>query len=338
MKPMVSVIVPVYNVEKFLPRCLESLLGQTLLEIEILCVDDASADGSAAVVREFAERDSRVRLLRQEHKGVSAARNLGLEAARGEFVAFVDADDWVESNMLEALVSRAEGCDVVVCSAQVHYEDDSRRESLERALIVENGLWSGGGSLWECLERKGSWPFVWNKLYRRGLLMEQYLRFSTELSLGEDGAFLVLLWQYATKIAYVEKKLYHYRYLRKSSATVRLYQDEVRRYGQHVDVVRVLLAEFAGRALLAERGAEILRWVIGFLYYDFVRLPATERRDVSEKLKAVLTGQEMFVFSQGLRGFEKRRLKNLVNVDRECTAVKRSWDIWRLRIENRILK
>lgn len=338
MKPLVSVIVPVYNVEKFLPRCLESLLGQTLLEIEILCVDDASADGSAAVVRDFSERDSRVRLLQQEHKGVSEARNLGLENARGEFVAFVDADDWVESRMLETLVAEAEGCDVVVCSAQVHYEDDSRRESLERALTVENGLWSEDDSLWDCLNRNGSWPFVWNKLYRRSVLMEHKIRFSNRLTLGEDGAFLVLLWQYAKRIAYVEEKLYHYQYLRKASATVRLYQDEVRRFYQHMDVVQVLLEAFADRKLLAERGAEMLRWVIGFLYYDFVRLPAKGRRDVSEKLKAVLDEQNMLVFSTALKRMEKNRLNNLVDADRECTALKRFLDIWQLRLENRLIK
>ena len=340
MKPIVSVIVPVYNVSEFLPRCLESLLGQTLTEMEVLCVDDASTDDSAAVVRSFAEKDCRVRLLEQEHQGVSAARNLGLENARGEFVAFVDADDWVESTMLERLVSKAEDCDVAVCSAQVHYEDDDSRASLERALTVEDGLWqkNGENSVWKCLERKGSWPFVWNKLYRRELLQKHKIRFSSRLSLGEDGAFLVLLWQYAEKIAFVEEKLYHYRYRRRASATVRLYQDEVRRFYQHIDVVEVLLEEFDLRGMKKDRGEALLRWVLGFLYYDFVRLPASERRDVSRKLRAVLDGQDMFGFSGNFKGFEKKRLENLLEIERECTGLRRSWDIWRLRIENRLIK
>ena len=338
MKPIVSVIVPVYNVEKFLPRCLESLLGQTLLEMEILCVDDASVDGSAEVVRGYARMDSRVRLLQQAHQGVSAARNLGIENAWGEFVAFVDGDDWVESTMLETLLAQAEGCDVVVCSAQVHYEDDSRRESLERALTVEEGVWEGEDSLWSCLDRNGSWPFVWNKLYRRSVLVENNIRFSPRLSLGEDGAFLVLLWQYVRKVAYVGQRLYHYRYLRKASATVRLYQDEVRRFAQHMDVVQVLLEALADRNLRMERGTEVLRWVIGFLYYDFVRLPAKERKDISGKLKAVLEEKDMLVFSEGLKKMERNRLNNLVNADRECTSLKRVLDIWQLRLENRILK
>ena len=338
MKPVVSVIVPVYNVEEYLPRCLESLLGQTLSNMEILCVDDASLDHSAAVVREYTQRDNRVRLLQQEHKGVSAARNLGMDHAQGEFVAFVDADDWVESTMLETLVSRGEDWDVAVCSAQVHYEDGGRREPLERALTVENGQWNGEDSSWNCLKRNGSWPFVWNKLYRRALLMENNIRFSPELALGEDGAFLVLLWQYVKKVAYVEEKLYHYRYQRKASATVELYQNQVRRYRQHVDVVQVLLKEFSARDLLTERGTEVLRWGIGFLYYDFVRLPAQERASVSKRLRSVLEEQRMSGFSGGLKGFERRRLENLVDTERNCSRLRRSWDIWQLRIENRVIK
>lgn len=340
--PIVSVIVPVYNVSAFLPRCLESLLGQTLKSIEILCVDDASSDDSAEVVLSFQEKDDRVRLLRQEHQGVSAARNLGIDSARGEYVAFVDADDWVEPAMLETMVSRAEKdrADIVVCGAQVHFEEGSRREALERALTVEDGLWqrSEEDSIWQCLKRNGSWPFVWNKLLRASLLREHEICYSPRLSLGEDGAFLVLAWQYAEKIAFLEDKLYHYRYQRKESATVRLYQDEVRRFAQHIDVVQVLSEAFFDRGLLEHRGAQLLRWVVDFLYYDFVRLPASERRAISEKLKEVLQSQGLLWQETELRPRERRRLGNLVWTESECTPWKRSWDIWRLRIENRLMK
>lgn len=339
-KPMVSVIVPVYNVSAFLPACLESLLGQTLDNIEVLCVDDASTDDSARVVEAFAEKDPRVRLLRQEHRGVSAARNLGLDQAQGEYIAFVDADDRVEKTMLETLLSRIGDGDVAVCSAQVKYCDDSRREPLEWALTVTAGQWQQDEeeSLWQCLDRNGSWPFVWNKLYRASLLREKKIRFSTDLSLGEDGAFLVLLWQYARKIVFLEEKLYHYRYQRKDSATVRLFQDGLHRFRQHIDVVRVLSEEFSDRELMEHRGAQLLSWVIRFLYYDFVRLPAQARRGISEELKEVLQKQGLLWFETKLRPFERRRLGNLVWVDSDCTALKRSWDIWRLRIENRLIK
>lgn len=339
-KPIVSVIVPVYNVSAFLPGCLESLLGQTLREIEVLCVDDASADDSANVVLSFQETDDRVRLLRQTHAGVSAARNLGLANAKGKYVTFVDADDWVESTMLDTMVSRAEadGCDMVVCSAQVHFQDGSQRSSLERALTADNGLWQREreADIWNCLGRNGSWPFVWNKLYRKELLREHGIGFSSRLSLGEDGAFLVLLWQYAQRIAFIGEKLYHYRYQRKESATVRLYQNEVRRFLQHIDVVEVLLEEFSERGMKEGKREHLLRWILDFLYYDFVRLPSSERREISEKLKAVLDRQGMV--PAGLKPYEMRRLQNLLETGKECTPAKRSWDIWRLRIENRIQK
>ena len=93
--PRVSVIIPVYNAEKYLRGCMGSVLGQTLRELEVICVDDGSTDGSAAILAEYAENDSRVRVLRQENKGAGAARNLGIDAAKGEYVAFCSSDNLI---------------------------------------------------------------------------------------------------------------------------------------------------------------------------------------------------------------------------------------------------
>ena len=95
-RPVISIIVPVYNVAPFLSRCLDSLVGQTYENLEIICVDDGSTDGSAAILDACAAKDSRIKVIHQENAGVSVARNRGLDAATGEFVTFVDADDWLE--------------------------------------------------------------------------------------------------------------------------------------------------------------------------------------------------------------------------------------------------
>ena len=96
MRPKVSIIVPVYNVERYLPRCLESLTAQTLRDIEIVCVDDESPDGSLAILRDFAARDARIRVVSQRNKRQGGARNTGMDLAAGEWIAFVDSDDWVD--------------------------------------------------------------------------------------------------------------------------------------------------------------------------------------------------------------------------------------------------
>ena len=101
----ISIIVPVFNVEKYLSECLNSLINQTLKDIEIICVDDGSTDSSPSILEEFRNKDERIKVIRQENSGVSVARNNGLAIAQGEYVGFVDSDDWVDADFFEKLYS-----------------------------------------------------------------------------------------------------------------------------------------------------------------------------------------------------------------------------------------
>lgn len=112
--PKISIIVPVYNVEKYLSKCLNSLINQTLAELEILCVNDGSTDNSAKILADFAKMDSRIKVFFQENSGQSAARNLAIERATGEYLGFVDSDDWVDLDYFEKLYNTAKkyDCDI----------------------------------------------------------------------------------------------------------------------------------------------------------------------------------------------------------------------------------
>ena len=116
--PLISVIVPIYNMEPLLPRCLDSLAAQTLRDLEIICVDDGSTDGSGGIVRKYASGDSRFRLITQENSGRAEARNAGIRAAAAPYLGFADPDDYVEPDMYERLYRLAEetGADMVQCS------------------------------------------------------------------------------------------------------------------------------------------------------------------------------------------------------------------------------
>ena len=104
--PLISIIVPVYNAEKHLKRCLDSIICQTYKNLEIIIVDDGSEDGSGEICNKYAEHDERVRVIHQKNQGVSSARNAALEVSRGEYIAFVDSDDWIEEDMIQAFVER----------------------------------------------------------------------------------------------------------------------------------------------------------------------------------------------------------------------------------------
>lgn len=343
--PIVSVIIPVYNVAACLPSCLESLRRQSLSNIEILCIDDASTDNSAEIINDMRQHDSRIHLLQQKHAGVSAARNNGIDHAHGQYVIFVDGDDWIDADMLRRMVEKANetACDIVVCSAQVHFEQQGihgwrRRKSLQAALIAKDRFWVADGSankVWDALTSSGSWPFVWNKLIRRDLIISNSIRFSHELALGEDGAFLQILFQYANKICYMCDPFYHYRYQRKASATVRLFQNESARMEQHIQVSKVLLQEFAQRNLLKNNGTYLLRWILQFLYPDFVLVPASKRKEIAARIRHTFASYPIEEYSSALTALERKRLSNML-ADRECTQIKRFLDLICMKIQNKI--
>lgn len=174
--PLITVIVPVYNAEKYLRRGLESLLAQTCGNWEAVCIDDGSTDGSAAVLEEYARRDSRFRVLRQENSGVSVARNRGIREARGQWVAFMDADDWLSEDIIEALLPHTgrESVDIIGFEAEVRFEDGIEQSSgLEQTFR---------------LKKEGEYPSLpenvnnmigtcWGKAYRRDFLLENAITF-----------------------------------------------------------------------------------------------------------------------------------------------------------------
>lgn len=199
-----SIIVPVYNTAAFLPRCLESLIGQTYRNLEIICVDDGSTDGSAAILDEYAAKDVRIKVIHQENAGVSAARNRGLDAATGELVAFVDADDWLEANTYETAVQAfCAGVDMVCFGCMVDGVSDATLEE------YCNRIPSGQVQVTPRLVSRMN-ASVWNKVYRRKLLEDYDIRFPEGVAYGEDSAFFYCVAGVGTWIIGLPQRFYHY--------------------------------------------------------------------------------------------------------------------------------
>lgn len=194
----VSVIVPVYNGERYLARCMGSILGQTWKDLEILLIDDGSADGSGRLCDDFAEKYEKVRAVHTVNRGVSSARNLGLEEAAGDYVTFVDADDRLAEDMVEHLIDVLEktGCDIAGCDfwidrpgSQNGMEEHNRRGRGSQAFLQQAEALSG----LEFMEKGilGSDTRCWSKLYRKESIGD--IRFDRELTIGEDMLFLLEL-------------------------------------------------------------------------------------------------------------------------------------------------
>lgn len=211
----VSVIVPVYNVEAYLPTCLDSLVNQTLADIEILVVNDGSTDGSAAIAKEYAARDARIRVFDKKNGGLSDARNYALPHARGEYIAFVDSDDYVDTAMYATMVDKAHAtdADVVVCAyTEIRY-------GTATPLSFADAMGFYGHSVTESprlLDSANS--YAWNKIYRRSFWMEHGFAFPVG-QWYEDSALIYNVLGSANRVACVDRPFYHYTVKRAGSIT-----------------------------------------------------------------------------------------------------------------------
>lgn len=160
-KQMISIIVPVYKVESYLRQCIDSIINQTYHNIEILLIDDGSPDRCGEICEEYARTDSRIRFFHTENKGLSAARNLGLQKAKGEYVGFVDSDDWIEPDMYEILLRRLEesGTNISACAIWCEYQETHYTYSVSNAVYI-------GKDAIQALVCDLS-NVVWNKLYKK---------------------------------------------------------------------------------------------------------------------------------------------------------------------------
>lgn len=225
MKPRVSIIVPIYNVEKYLSRCLDSLLSQRLREIEIIAVNDGSKDSSLEILKEYSAKDKRIKVIDQPNRGVSCARNRGIKAATGEYIGFVDPDDWVEDDMYATMYNHAisEKVDIVMCSYVrefgshskikkfnlpnlIRYEGEEVKENFMRRLV---GPINEEISNPELLD---AWGTVWSKLYRSEVIKDNRVRFIDLNKIGsnEDNLFNIEVFYYAKSFLFLNSAYYHY--------------------------------------------------------------------------------------------------------------------------------
>lgn len=231
----VSIIVPVYNVEAFLEECLNSLLNQTLKEIEIIVVNDGSTDNSLAIIKEFEKKDSRVKVINQINSGVSNARNRGLDIAQGKYISFIDPDDFITLNMIETMYNKA-----VETSADIAISGYKKVNRTGEVISIHNPLLQEGVydefDIKEKIVRKyigltdeefqsvitGNYNdliigYVWVNLYRAELIQRNNLRFNTSLKMHEDDLFNLEAFYLSKKVVSMDSSFYMYRQVQGSA-------------------------------------------------------------------------------------------------------------------------
>lgn len=218
----VSVIVPVYNVEKYIKKSLNSIINQTLKEIEIICVNDGSLDKSRDILERYSKKDSRIIIIDKENGGLSSARNAGMKVAKGEYIAFVDSDDWIKETMYERLYNNAKQNDSEMVICAVHKYDDSKRRIVDDDRYYTLGyfepkFFEGTFTHYDTADfLLQVCVMAWNKIYKREFLEAKNAKFPEGL-IFEDGPFFFSIYFDMQRVSLVKDFLYYYRVNRPNS-------------------------------------------------------------------------------------------------------------------------
>lgn len=297
-RPAVSVLVPVYNVSQYLRQCLDSLINQTLKDIEIICVNDGSTDDSLEILEEYAFSDQRIVIVNKPNGGLPSARNAGLDVARGRYIGFVDGDDFVDANMFRRMYKTAvsNNCDIVVCGAHTYPKEVESSTWIQDVISPRDIIYRNGGEEALFYER-GAKPFLWRDLVRKQLIEKNSFRLDESIVLGEDQAFQFKIFPAANRVAFISDKLYYYRNDRSDSImNESQYKDYDSRISNHINMIESIANSWGRRLSSRDSAVRFFEWSVDFIYWDIIRLCGADKIKIAEKFCNLLVQSGYFNF------------------------------------------
>ena len=264
----ITLIVPVYNVKRYLVRCLDSCVRQTLLDMEVLCVNDGSTDGSRSVLERYACMDGRIRIVDKENGGLSSARNAGMNAASGEWIMFLDADDYLEPDACERVWRESlEGRREIIAFGGTYfpdapaYRDAAWLEYAMRPRAVRYRDFTPE----KALSERGAIPFVWLKAFSAEFLRQNGLRFDETIRFAEDILFLLTAYLLAKRVSFLPDLLYHYRVGREGSLMGQMDRRLAERAEWHLRITERVFALWEEYGFARTYRYELGRWAVQFM-------------------------------------------------------------------------
>ena len=276
----VSVIIPVYNVEKYLKKCLDSVITQTYTNLEIICVDDGSTDHSLDILRFYEKKDSRIKVFTQKNLGPSVARNKALDAATGKYISFVDADDFLQWNAYEILVMVAEDnkLDLIMFGANTYPEWEGENWIREK-INTSYKRYKPKSKSEVIFGEKASVPFLWLHFIKSSLFsVPRKIRFDEKMDLGEDQLLQFIYVPRAKNIMVIEDKLYNYRVSRNSSLMQLYSSRKIQKVERHILLVEKVLAAWKEEGYYETEIDNLTTWMVNFIYYSLINLPMEFRK------------------------------------------------------------
>ena len=250
----VSIIVPVYNVKEYLPRCLESCIQQTLYDIEIICVDDGSTDESGKILDTYEKLDARIHIIHKLNGGLSSARNAGYNAATGKWIMYLDSDDFLEENACE----------------RVLHPSTQRFHTFKPEVLFST---------------IGSTPFVWRQAFSKKLLSSNNIRFYEGTRFGEDLIYQMEVFPMAENFSFIEDEIYNYRWYREDSLMGKMKNQQDDKMRQHLLIIEEITRYWQDKKLLDEYAPEYLAWMLNFMVPD---LTSPKLKQADEHARALV--------------------------------------------------
>lgn len=307
--PLVSVIIPVFNTEKYLQRCIDSLLAQTYSNIEFLFIDDGSKDGSLRLLEQAKQKDDRIRVFSQKNSGPSAARNKGLEECRGKYVLFCDSDDSVEPEWAKRLIQTAiEHPNAWICCG-IRCQDETGKE----LYTVSTKLHGDPKECYYDLFRKGLSGSCYNKIFTSSVLRMNHICFDKNINRGEDVCFCLDYLACCSEIYSIEDVLYIYnRYSSSVTLTNQIHEDD---FETHLMLYKNRLPYISGKNLL---NFEKQYWYYLYSDFDNIRSYVGYGKNKRNRICRRIIGDE--TFQTLLRKYEKGKMNPLVFLSLRCKA------------------
>ena len=308
----VSVIVPIYNVEKYLDECLNSIENQTKTDgVEIICINDGSKDNSFEILKQHASKNNNIKIINQENRGLSAARNEGMKIAKGKYIMFVDSDDVIVPYAIEKSYQTAEKYDVDIVKYNKESFNDGDSFDVNQFVYDDTKVWESTRKnnenpfeVWENAETNGP---VWNKLFKREFIEKNELRFKENV-IFEDCLFLRTAFPQTTRIAYNDNTLYGYRANRNGSIMNEAHKDICKYFENNLIISRELMNQ---RYRIKFDDSD--NWIIAKLFenYDYVNNPTGSEydSDIRSYSRRYLTLVENFIKKYDVKLSEKNRNK-----------------------------
>ncbi len=314
----ISYIVPVYNAEKYLKQCIDSILKQKSNDIELILVDDGSSDKSPIILDEYRDKDERVIVIHQKNGGVSSARNSGLLRATGKYIRFVDSDDKIcETNEIEIVYKSK--ADLIVAGAVVLDEAENVLREIKSSLNGEVNIYNILDKM-DCELKKTTLHYVWNHFYKREIIERENLRFDSSLSLGEDFLFNVSYFEACGSIEYIHDNICCY-YKRGNPGLTGVFKKDEFNRRKRMDEVFLFLYEKRGK--LQEKRNEVNMMLGEIAYLSLLKIrhtiPKNSYRNKIAFLKQMFDSEYrgliiLYLSSDGCKGFAKRIERVLIKM------------------------